>query len=77
VVQGLAPAPAGKTYQAWYISGKETQSAGVFKVGADGMAILSGLSAPGSVDAMAVTLEQEGGVEKPSQKPLVYGKVSG
>jgi anti-sigma-K factor RskA len=76
IVQGLQPAPAGKTYQAWYLSGKEARSAGLLKVGGDGMAILSGLDPQQPVDAMAVTLEQDGGVTRPTQAPLVYGKVS-
>jgi hypothetical protein len=76
VVQGLPPAPAGKTYQAWYVTGKESRPAGLLKVGADGMAVLSGLNPPGPVDAMAVTLEQEGGVDRTSQQPVAYGKVS-
>jgi hypothetical protein len=76
ILQGLQPAPAGKTYQAWFLSGKDSRSAGLLKVGADGMAILSGLDPQQPVDAMAVTLEQDGGVERSSQEPLVYGKVS-
>jgi anti-sigma-K factor RskA/putative zinc finger protein len=75
VLLGLQPAPAGKTYQAWFLSGKESRSAGLLKVGADGMAILSGLDPQQPIDAMAVTLEQDGGVERSSQEPLVYGKV--
>jgi hypothetical protein len=76
ILQGLQPAPSGRTYQAWFLSGQDARSAGLLKVGSDGMAILSGLDPQQPVDALAVTLEQDGGVARSSQAPLVYGKVS-
>jgi hypothetical protein len=77
VLRGLPPAPSGKTYQAWYLSGGQARSAGLLRVGDDGVAILAGLGFDPAVDAVAVTLENEGGAERPGMAPLVYGPASG
>lgn len=77
VIQGLQPAPSGKTYQAWYLTRGQPGSAGLLSVGDDGLAILAGLRFDPAVDAVAVTLENEGGAERPTTAPLVYGEASG
>jgi hypothetical protein len=77
IVRGLEPAEAGKAYQAWYLAGNQARSAGLLKVGSDGIGVLEGLDPSQPADAIAVTLEREGGVERSSQQPLVYGKVTG
>jgi anti-sigma-K factor RskA len=70
VVSQLAPAPAGKTYQAWVIKGGRASSAGTFAGG--GRTIVFRLTRPLPAGAVvAVTLEPSGGVEQPTQKPII------
>jgi anti-sigma-K factor RskA len=70
VVSNLAPAPAGKTYQAWVIKGGRASSAGTF--GGGGRTIVFRLTRPLPAGAVvAVTLEPSGGVEQPTQKPFI------
>ena len=71
-VKGLAPAPAGKTYQLWYIgAGGTITSAGLFTVDADGSgpALLAGQATP--TDKVAVSVEPAGGSQQPTTDPLV------
>ncbi len=71
-VKGLDPAPAGKTYQLWYIgAGGTITSAGLFSVDADGsgQALLAGQATP--TDKVAVSVEPTGGSEQPTTDPLV------
>ncbi len=71
-VTGLAPAPAGKTYQLWYIgAGGTITSAGLFEVDADGsgQSLLSGQATP--TDKVAVSVEPAGGSAQPTTDPLV------
>ncbi len=69
VLDGLPPAPAGRTYQAWLIEGTTPQSAGL--LGAAGTLWL----APGGdlrrFAAFALTLEAEGGAPAPTGDPLI------
>ena len=39
----MRPAPAGETYQAWYLVDGQPTSAGLMSVGEDGYAILKGV----------------------------------
>jgi|SRR3954447_8568946 len=67
---GLGPAPAGKTYEAWVMHGTSAKRAGIFR-GRDGTTVLR-LEQP--VDAGAVigiTLERAGGVDRPTQQPVL------
>jgi hypothetical protein len=75
LVQGLSPAPAGRTYEAWYIAGDTPRRAGTFEVGSDGLAILSGLQPNGPVEVVAVTQEPDGGSDQPTTPVLVAGKL--
>lgn len=75
VMQGMAPAPAGKTYQAWFVTGDQPRSAGLLDVGSDGLAVLKGLRPDGAADAVAVTLEPAGGSEGPTLPILAVGPV--
>ena len=71
-VEGLPPAPSGKTYQLWYIgAGGTITSAGLFPVDADGsgQALLAGQAAP--TDKVAVSVEPAGGSEQPTTDPVV------
>jgi anti-sigma-K factor RskA len=64
------PAPEGKTYQVWVIEGDTPPvSAGLFEGGGDQAIVpLTTAVRPGAT--VAVTLEQDGGVEQPTSAPL-------
>jgi anti-sigma factor RsiW len=69
VLSGLAPAPAGKTYEAWVIVGDEARPAGTFEGGGDtSVHRLTRLVPPGAV--VALTVEPDGGVEQPTTTPF-------
>lgn len=73
VLDGLDPAPAGKTYQLWIVPGGDIAAAtsgGLFS-GDEGMdvALVDGALAEG--DLVAVTVEDAGGVDAPTTDPIV------
>ena len=70
VLNGLDPAPPGKTYEMWIFEGDEMLPSGLF-AGEDGVDIerVDGTVTPG--DVVAVTLENEGGVEVSKNEPIV------
>jgi anti-sigma-K factor RskA len=68
VVHDLAPAPTGKTYEAWVIQGGKAAPAGTFAGGGRVAFALSRKVSDGAV--VAVTLEPSGGVDQPTTKPL-------
>ncbi|MEX2210550.1 MAG: anti-sigma factor [Gaiellaceae bacterium] len=69
VVRDLAAAPAGKTYEVWVIQGDAPRRAGLFEGRAARDLVL--LDRPVPDDAVvAVTLEQDGGVDAPTGAPL-------
>ena len=73
VLDGLDPAPAGKTYEMWIVPGGDIAAAnraGLFP-GSDGTEIvgLDGTVTPG--DVVAVTIESAGGVDAPTTQPIV------
>jgi anti-sigma factor RsiW len=71
VVDGLGPAPTGKTYEMWVTShGGDPQPAGLFP-GRDGRDIVhvDGIVEPGQV--VLVTIEDEGGVDAPTTEPIL------
>jgi anti-sigma factor RsiW len=70
VLDGLAPAPSGKTYEMWIIEGENPVPAGLFP-GRDGLdvALLDGTVETG--DVVAVTVEDEAGAQAPSSMPIV------
>lgn len=70
VLDGLDPAPAGKTYEAWIIDGGEAAPAGLFSGREDVDVVgVDGIVEPGNV--VAVTIEDAGGVEVPESDPIV------
>jgi anti-sigma-K factor RskA len=74
VVCGLEPAPSGQTYEAWTIRGTPTP-AGLFDAGEGCTPVaLEGTVAPGVT--VAVTREQEGGVEAPTTDPIFSAQVA-
>jgi anti-sigma-K factor RskA len=66
VVRTLEPAPEGKDYEIWVIEDGVPRSAGLFE--RPGVAVLSRPVDAGQT--VAVTLEQDGGVEAPTTDPL-------
>jgi anti-sigma-K factor RskA len=74
VLSGLEPVPAGKTYEVWVIAQDSAPArAGLFGGRADGD--LVGVERTvGSGDVVAVTVEKAGGVDAPTQTPIVASK---
>jgi len=69
VVDGLAAAPSGKTYEVWVITGTTPKRAGLFQ---GGNRSIVGVDGTVSKDAVvAVTLERSGGVDAPTTTPLI------
>jgi anti-sigma-K factor RskA len=70
VISGLADAPSDKTYEAWVIEGDQARPAGLFSGGDDQTVVPLTQPVPeGAI--VAVTVEQAGGVEQPTQQPFI------
>lgn len=69
IVEGLAPAPAGKAYEVWVIRGTTPKRAGLFRGGGRNVVAVEGTVSKDAV--VAVTLERSGGVDVPTTTPLV------
>jgi anti-sigma-K factor RskA len=65
IVNGLAPAPAGKTYEAWVIQDHTPQPAGIFSGGGTQTAFALTQAVPEGA-TVAVTIEPAGGVNAPT-----------
>jgi anti-sigma-K factor RskA len=74
LADGLAPAPAGQTYQIWFLdsSGAAT-SAGFVPTGDHSAVLLQG--DPSRAAAVGVTLEPAGGSAQPTTKPVLAVQV--
>ncbi len=71
-VANLPPPPADSTYQAWLIVGGAPISAGTFAVDATGQGRhLIADAAPGSLEAVGVSLEPSGGSEQPTPGNII------
>jgi anti-sigma-K factor RskA len=70
VVSDLAPAPAGKTYEAWVVEGGRASPAGTFAGGGRTIVIRLTHALPAGA-VVAVTLERAGGAAQPTQKPFI------
>ena len=64
----IAPAPPGKTYEAWVIRGKVALPAGIFRGGGTVNLQLTQSARPG--DVIAVTVEPAGGTKAPTSPPI-------
>ena len=75
VVSGLRPLEAEKTYEFWLIKGEKPVAAGLFAVNSNGEAILdiSQNVAPGSFDAIGVSIEPHGGSVQPTGDIVMLG----
>jgi anti-sigma-K factor RskA len=70
VISGLASAPSEKTYEAWVIEGNQAVPAGLFSGGDDQTVVPLATPVPeGAI--VAVTVEQAGGVDAPTQQPII------
>jgi anti-sigma-K factor RskA len=65
IVNGLAPAPEGKTYEAWVIQDDTPQRAGIFSGGGPQTAFALTRAVPDGA-TVAVTIETAGGVDAPA-----------
>jgi hypothetical protein len=65
-VSDLPPAPEGKAYELWTITGGRPSPAGVFQVDASGQGLHRVPPTRGAVDVFAVTLEPAAGVPAPT-----------
>jgi len=66
---GLPVAPEGSTWQVWTLTGEQATSVGLFDAaGGDAVALAGGVS---GVDAVAVSLEPEGGSDAPTTDPVL------
>lgn len=72
VVKDLAPAPAGKTYEAWVIEDDKPLRAGTFAGGGQVAIPLTRKVPDGAI--VAVTLERAGGVDRPTTDPVFASK---
>jgi anti-sigma-K factor RskA len=71
VLDGLDPAPAGKTYQVWIVGhGDDPVSAGLFP-GRDGIEIVGVDGTVEPTQIVAVTIEDAGGADAPTSEPVV------
>jgi anti-sigma factor RsiW len=69
VVHNLKDPPSGKTYEAWISAGGAPRPAGTFDGGEIVSVPLDGAVDPGA--SVLVTVERDGGVDAPTQKPFL------
>jgi anti-sigma-K factor RskA len=74
IAENMPPAPEGKTYQIWVIKGDTPKPSGLFEPRGDSVAAVVENPVEGA-DAVAVTVEPEGGSKEPTTDPMLVGKV--
>jgi anti-sigma-K factor RskA len=74
VLIDMPVAPAGKTYQAWFIADGVPASAGLLSVDRDGYALMALSGRPGT-QVIALTVEPTGGSELPTSDPIAAGEL--
>ncbi len=70
VISGLERAPSDMTYEAWVIEGDQPVPAGLFSGGGDQTVVPLSVPVPGGA-VVAVTVERAGGVDRPTQQPII------
>ena len=74
VAEDMPPVPEGKTYQIWVIKGDAPQPSSLFEPKGDSIAVVVDKPLEGA-DAVAVTVEPEGGSKEPTTDPMLVGEV--
>jgi anti-sigma-K factor RskA len=74
VAENMPPAPEGKTYQIWVIKGDTPKPSGLFEPKGDSITAVVENPVEGA-DAVAVTVEPEGGSKEPTTDPMLVGNV--
>jgi anti-sigma-K factor RskA len=74
VAENMPPVPEGKAYQIWVIKGDTPEPSGLFVPKGGSIAAVVENPVEGA-DAVAVTVEPEGGSEKPTTDPMLVGEV--
>jgi anti-sigma-K factor RskA len=69
LVSRIAPAPSGKTYEAWILQGKKATAAGLFRAGS-GSAFVPIRGKVPDGGRIAVTVEPAGGSPQPTSTPF-------
>ncbi|MET9020107.1 anti-sigma factor [Actinopolymorpha sp. NPDC004070] len=69
LLDGLSPPPRGRTYQLWFIAGKNARSAGVVDVTGSGR-VSEVLSGVGGANAFGISVEPRGGSTAPTTTPV-------
>ncbi len=78
VLTGLAPLPAGKTYQAWVAKGDEQAPLAVFTPAPDASTVLVRIEPPKPMDYyddVMVTVEDDPGAQQPSEETVLLGEL--
>jgi hypothetical protein len=75
VAADLPPAPPGKAYEMWIVRDGKAKAAGMFQSAPDGSAMHMQRGTAASHDAVAVTLENEAGVDQPTSTPLFVAPI--
>ena len=74
MVENMPPPPEGKTYQVWIIEGDDPQPSTLFEPREEPVAAV--VEDPlDEADAIAVTVEPEGGSQQPTTDPMLIGKL--
>lgn len=74
VLVDMPVAPAGTTYQAWYIADGVPASAGLLSVDRDGYAVTA-LPGRAGTQVIALTVEPTGGSQQPTSDPVAAGEL--
>jgi anti-sigma-K factor RskA len=74
MVENMPPAPVDRTYQVWVIEGDDPQPSALFEPREEPVAAV--VEDPlDEADAIAVTVEPEGGSQQPTTDPMLIGKL--
>jgi anti-sigma-K factor RskA len=74
MAEDMPPAPEEKTFQIWVIEDDVPRPSGVFEVGEDHVAVVVE-NRVDAADAIAVTVEPEGGSPLPTTEPMLVARL--
>ncbi|MGH2535755.1 MAG: anti-sigma factor domain-containing protein [Thermomicrobiales bacterium] len=77
LVEGMAPLPADRIYQLWFIAGETPQPGPTFRVGEDGRGTVIVSSDAPTFEGVGITEEPEEGSEEPTTPVLLVGQLGG